>query len=129
MTAWRPGPEQRRANFQHGREAEQQAVDYLQAHGLKLVARNYRAPCGEIDIIMQDGAMLVFVEVRYRANESFCRTEETIDPRKQQRLRATGEHYLQHHNTVAMEAGCRFDIIILTGPRDNMNCQWLTNAF
>ena len=128
MTAWQPGAEKRRAGYERGRNAEQWAVDYLQSRGLVLLARNYRAPCGEIDIIMQDGATLVFVEVRYRATEHFCHASETINSGKQRRLRATGEHYLQHHADMA-DKDCRFDIITLSGPSNNMTCQWLTNAF
>ncbi|MDZ7735330.1 MAG: YraN family protein [Gammaproteobacteria bacterium] len=89
MTTWRSGTERRRAIYRRGRAAEQQAVEYLRARGLELVVRNYRAPCGEIDIIMQDGSTLVFVEVRYRSSEAFCRTTETITAAKRRRLRAT----------------------------------------
>ena len=128
MTVWRPGAKKRRDTHQRGRAAEQQAVEYLEARGLVLVARNYRAPCGEIDIIMQDDNTLVFIEVRYRVSEQFCRTGETIDDNKQRRIRTTAEHYLQHHPTM-MENDCRFDIITLTGPPDNMTCEWLANAF
>jgi len=128
MAASRPGPEQRRAIFQRGRAAEQQAAEYLQAQGLKLLGRNYRTPCGEIDLIMRDATTLVFVEVRYRSSESFCRPEETINTAKQQRLRAAGEHYLQHHPATVAEH-CRFDIVTLTGSPDRPVYQWLTNAF
>lgn len=49
-----------------GQSAESRAAAYLQSHGLKLLARNWRF--GEVDLIMQDGAALVFIEVRLRSS-------------------------------------------------------------
>ncbi len=127
MAKWRPGTDRRQTSHQRGLDAEQHAAAYLQDQGLELITRNYHAPCGEIDIIMRDGAILVFVEVRHRAREHFCRATETIDAGKQQRLRATAEHYMQQH-AVTADADCRFDVITLTGPMHNINYHWLTNA-
>ncbi len=56
-----------------GAQAEQRAAQYLQRQGLKPVAQNYRSRFGEIDLVMQDGATLVFIEVRLRRNASFGR--------------------------------------------------------
>ena len=49
-----------------GADAEKLAQDYLQQQGLKLLAKNFRTPRGEIDLIMRDNTHLVFVEVRFR---------------------------------------------------------------
>lgn len=127
MPAW-SGADKRRAIYQRGRLAEQQALEFLQARGLELVQRNYRTARGEIDIIMREGETLVFVEVRHRTNEAFCPATETIDSAKQQRLRVTGEHYLQRHART-FTGDCRFDIITLTGTDGNTKWQWLRNAF
>ncbi|UJP01573.1 MAG: YraN family protein, partial [Nitrosomonas sp.] len=54
-----------------GSDAEQIALTYLQRQNLVLVAQNYRCRFGEIDLIMRDGATLVFVEVRMRGSEAF----------------------------------------------------------
>lgn len=135
MTAWF-STESRRATYQRGRRAEQAAIDYLRQQGLKLVCRNYRAPCGEIDIVMRDGTTLVFVEVRYRADEKFCRAIETIGNIKQSRLRATAEHYLQRqhlddasHDSDSASDNCRFDVITISGPDKILVYNWLANAF
>lgn len=127
MPAW-PGVDKRRAVYRRGRLAEQQALEYLQAQGLELIECNYRASCGEIDIIMRDGNTLVFVEVRYRTNENFCRASETIDHHKQQRLRATGEHFLQRYQG-RHTGDCRFDIVTLVGPAERTKYHWISNAF
>lgn len=52
--------------YQTGVNGEEQAMQYLQAKGMKLVARRYRAGDGEIDLIMREAQFLVFVEVKYR---------------------------------------------------------------
>ena len=127
MARWQAGPEPQATSVTSGRQAEQRAAAYLQDHGLKLIRRNYHAPCGEIDLIMQDGDILVFIEVRHRKSESFCKATETIDIGKQQRLRATAEHYLQQH-AGGDDHDCRFDVLTLTGPIEHERCHWVTNA-
>ena len=54
-----------------GRDKECLAADFLTRHGLRLIARNHRCRFGEIDLIMGDNGVLVFVEVRYRASSRF----------------------------------------------------------
>lgn len=106
-----------------GEAAEQLAEQYLQAQGLRLRRRNYRSPHGEIDLIMQDGTTLVFVEVRLRSNPRFGSGAESVDARKQLRLQRTAEHYLQRQsNTPA----CRFDVVSLNGRGD---IHWIPDAF
>ena len=51
-----------------GVQAELWAARFLQRQGLRLLAQNYRCRVGEIDLIMQDGVTLVFIEVRMRSN-------------------------------------------------------------
>jgi uncharacterized protein (TIGR00252 family) len=53
-----------------GAEWERRALAYLQRRGLTLLAANFRCPGGEIDLIMRDGATMVFVEVRQRSSAS-----------------------------------------------------------
>ena len=86
-----------RNSLRDGHAAETMACRHLEMHGLKLLERNVRSPYGEIDLVMRDGVSLVFVEVRRRGSERFGTPAETVGPRKQQRLRATAEHYLQRH--------------------------------
>lgn len=111
------------AHIQRGIATEILACEYLQAKGLILLERNYRLRNGEIDLIMQDGSLVVFVEVRYRQRPTFGGAIASIDTRKQQRLLRTALHYLQHH---APDAQARFDIIAVEG---NHTIQWLKNAF
>ena len=61
-----------RTTKDRGDAAEQLALEHLERHGLKLLARNYRCRMGEVDLIMRDGASLVFVEVRLRGKGAFA---------------------------------------------------------
>jgi putative endonuclease len=105
-----------------GAQAEQRAAHYLQQQGLKLIAQNYRGRFGEIDLILQDGAALVFVEVRLRRNDDFGGAAASIDTRKQQRIIRTAQQYLAD---LAHIPACRFDVVLM----NNHGMQWLKNAF
>lgn len=115
------------AHLRQGREAEHAAYEYLRDQGLQLLHRNYRAPFGEIDLIMQERDVVVFVEVRYRRSDDFGTPAETIDARKQARLRATAAHYLQRNRKVSKKP-CRFDIVAVSGARHGDRVRWLQNA-
>ena len=115
-------------NLSRGRKAEELASARLQRQGLRLAARNYRSPFGEIDLVMQERDTLVFVEVRYRSNATFGAPAETVDGRKQARLRATAEHYLQN-TPRASKKPCRFDIVAITGDGEDGNFRWLRDVF
>jgi putative endonuclease len=115
-------------NLSRGREAEDRACAHLQRQGLTLATRNYRSPHGEIDLVMRERDTLVFVEVRYRRRADFGTPAETVDARKQARLRATAEHYLQH-TPRASKKPCRFDIVAITGDGTDGEFRWLRNVF
>ncbi|MDP2431635.1 MAG: YraN family protein [Pseudomonadota bacterium] len=101
-----------------GAASEQAAADYLTARGLKLVARNYHCRGGEIDLILQDGGSLVFVEVRERAGTGFGGAAASITAGKQARIRLAAQHYLSRHN---LDLPCRFDAVLVQGGR----LEWL----
>ena len=108
-----------------GAQAEQWAAQYLRQQGLKPVTKNYRSRFGEIDLIMQDGVELVFVEVRLRSNAGFGGAAASIDTRKQQRLIRTAQQYLAGLSHIPP---CRFDAVLMDDV-EGVNVQWLKNAF
>jgi putative endonuclease len=111
--------------IKHGAQAEQLAAQYLQQQGLKLIVQNYRSRFGEIDLIMQDGTTLVFIEVRLRSNDGFGGAAASIDTRKQQRIVRTAQQYLA---SFVRTPPCRFDAILLQDMQGR-SMQWLKNAF
>lgn len=109
---------------ERGGEAERLAATYLEQQGLKLVASNYQCRFGEIDLIMRDGKMLVFVEVRLRSSDSFGGAAMSITQAKRQRLARTAEHYLQQHG----DRACRFDAVLMSRAALE-DIEWVRNAF
>ncbi len=107
-----------------GRWAENRACSFLRDHGLQLLHSNYRCPFGEIDLIMQDGEHLVFIEVRYRRSERYGGALASVDRVKQRKLRATAEHFRQS-SSGAGRYPCRFDVICIAPER----IEWIKDAF
>jgi putative endonuclease len=106
-----------------GQSAESRAEALLKANGLKLVARNWRCRFGEIDLVMQDGATLVFIEVRLRSRSDFGGAAASVTPAKQQKLLAAARQYLAMLKTLPP---CRFDVVALSG---DAAPEWIRNAF
>lgn len=111
----------RTARQRTGDAAEDQALDHLQRQGLRLVERNFRCKGGEIDLILQDGATVVFVEVRSRASAAFGGAAASITPAKQRRLLLAAQVWLQGQRELP---ACRFDVIAVEGGQ----LQWLRNV-
>ncbi|WP_213875198.1 YraN family protein [Pseudomonas sp. dw_358] len=112
-----------------GQAAEQQALDYLQAQGLRVLHRNWLSKGGELDLVMLDGDTVVFVEVRYRLHAKWGGALGSIDARKQARLIKAAQWFLQIESHW-QSSPCRFDVIALEGSADATHkVQWLSNAF
>lgn len=107
-----------------GLAAEKIAATFLTQQGLKLVATNFHCRHGEIDLIMQEGNTLIFVEVRLRSNTAFGSAAASITPQKQQKLIRTAQFYLQQH---AIQSPCRFDAVLMS-KADLTQIEWLRNA-
>lgn len=112
---------------QRGKLAETAVLLYLKKHGLKELARNFTARSGEIDLIMLEGATIVFVEVRSRSSNRFMDTIDTIDNRKVRKIIRTSHAFLQQYKDPF--ESCRFDIVTLTGKIRSPRIDWLKNAF
>jgi putative endonuclease len=121
----RPAASSPLSRSNRGAQAEQFAARFLQQRGLSLLHRNYRCRHGEIDLILQDGATLVFVEVRLRSRSDFGGASASIDRHKQQRLTLAAHHYLA---TLPRTPPCRFDAVLLQEP-DGTGVEWVRNAF
>jgi len=109
-----------------GAQAEQTAARFLQQQGLRLIQANYRCRYGEIDLILKDGATLVFAEVRMRSRSDFGGAAASIDGRKQAKLVHTAQHFL---SSLPSTPPCRFDAVLMTTPDDASGIEWVKNAF
>ncbi len=110
---------------ERGAQAESQAADWLKKQGLKLLERNVRSRFGEIDLIMEDGSTLVFIEVRYRARNDFGGAAASVTTAKRARLqRAIGVYIASHPRAGARNL--RADVVAISGRGD---IEWIPNAF
>lgn len=108
-----------------GQAAEQRALDYLEQQGLKLIAANYHSRFGEIDLILRDGDVLVFTEVRMRSGKDFGGARASITVAKQAKLIKTAQHYLMRFSR---PPACRFDAVLL-GAANSGAIEWIRDAF
>ncbi|HLU18851.1 MAG TPA: YraN family protein [Pusillimonas sp.] len=119
----RLSPSQRR-----GRTAEERAAAHVEASGAMLLGRNLSCRLGEIDLICQDGAVLVFIEVRQRHNSRFGGAAASVDTMKRQRLVRAARYFLPiltQRYFRGVTPRCRFDVIAI----DSLNLDWIKSAF
>lgn len=109
-----------------GRAAEQRALSTLLAAGLVLIKRNFRSRRGEIDLVMREGGVLVFVEVRLRSSARHGGALSSLDPAKCRRLLAAAEIFLARNPRYAINPA-RFDLVAFDGPA--APAQWIKGAF
>ncbi len=96
-----------------GSVGEHHARLILERKGMEFVEANWRAPSGEIDLVMRDGELLVMVEVKVRRGDRAGAAEESISRAKAERLLATGEWYMAAHPEHS-ERPWRVDLVAIT---------------
>lgn len=114
-------PARRSPKQDQGHAWEQAALGHLRGHGLRLIEANFRCKGGEIDLVMQDGDSLVFVEVRQRAGSGHGGAAASITPAKVRRLVRAASYYLMRFPHTPP---CRFDVVAVDAGR----FEWLRNA-
>jgi putative endonuclease len=95
-----------------GKEGEDKAVAALEKAGMRIVDRNVRSRCGEVDIVALDDKTLVFVEVKAYKIFGLESLQYSIDRRKQRRIIETARDFLYKHPEFE-EAGIRFDVVFV----------------
>lgn len=111
-----------------GRRGEELACHYLIEKGLRLLERNYRTPRGEIDLIMCQKSLYIFVEVKTRKCNKFGDGRESITIQKQNRIRTVALNYLK--NRSLSTGKFRFDVIIITVHKNFLShISHIENAF
>lgn len=106
-----------------GGRAEALAEAFLKRRGFTILARNYRCRFGEIDLVAETGATLVFVEVRARRSEAYGGAGGSITAAKRRRLVAAARHYL----AATGERAARFDVVLVRGEPPQL--EWIPDAF
>ena len=100
------------AHNELGKWGEDLAADYLQRKGYTIIERDWKSGKRDLDIIAQDGNVIVFVEVKTRRNRLYGEPEESVDYHKLQNLQQAISHYVKFRN---IRQDIRFDIISVVG--------------
>jgi len=107
-----------------GARAEELCAELMRRAGLRILARNWRCRAGEIDLVAQEGATLVFAEVRLRRGAAFGGAAESVNAAKRARLVAAARQYVAGRR----EVPCRFDVLLLDA-LSPASVRWIRDAF
>src|ERR1700716_2450273 len=110
----KPAAPARVAAFRTGRSAEARAAAYLMAKGYRILAKRFRTPYGEIDIVARRRNLVAFIEVKARA--SLDDAAYAVTPRQQARIIAAAQAWLMAHPEHA-EFELRFDAVLIAPRR------------
>ena len=113
---------------QRGQQTEFLACQHLKQQGLQFITQNYHCAMGEIDLIMTSKNLLIFIEVRYRKNDSFGSAAASVTRKKQQKIIQTAQLFLlensEYHNH-----DCRFDVMAMSPHGQGYRYDWIQGAF
>lgn len=111
-----------------GRVGEEMAVAELRQLGLSILELNaHVGRSGEIDIVAQEGEVLVFVEVKTRTGSWMGSPEESVHKQKQQQLKRLARSWIHRHGMYGMEV--RFDVVAIEMNDHTKELRYLRNAF
>ena len=116
-----------RAKIMLGREGERIAERFLKKKGYKLVERNYRCAAGELDLIVLDRRVIVFVEVKTRTGSGYGTPLDAVEFRKQQKMIHAAQFFLNAKKLGQREA--RFDVVGISWPGGEPAIEHIENAF
>jgi putative endonuclease len=116
------------ASKTQGDQAEAWALDYLQKNGWQLVVANFRSAFGEIDLIVKQQQLLLFVEVKQRRSARFGSAQAMVTTQKQHKIILTSQYFLQQHSQY-QQYHLRYDVIAIDTQGSTPQITWLPNAF
>lgn len=111
-----------------GKAGEDAAARHIQKSGMKVLARNYRAGKGEIDLVALDGETLVFIEVKTRTGTAYGTAGEAVGYRKQQMVIRTAQYFIAQRKLY--DSAVRFDVAEVYSEQGNgYRVQYIRDAF
>ena len=122
-----PGRMPQRARQDLGIQGENLAVQTLENRGYAILARRHRSRYGEIDIVAQDGDVIVFVEVKLRTSDLFGEALEAIPRWKRRRMVTLALDYLSRHDLLDRPA--RFDVAAIDERTGELSVEIIEDAF
>jgi len=110
-----------------GKEGERIAEAYLKKKGYRIVERNYRCALGELDLIVLDRRVLVFVEVKTRTGDGFGTPLEAVEFRKQHKMIQAAQYLITQKGLQQRDS--RFDVVGISWPGREPMVEHIENAF
>jgi len=111
-----------------GRAAEAAAARHLERIGYRILTANFRAKCGELDLVAVDDGVLAIIEVRYRAYDRYGGGAASITHAKRSRI-VRAARFLLATNAALAKLPARFDVVEVSGPADDLSCNLIRGAF
>lgn len=99
----------------------------LESEGAQILLRNFRARCGELDLVALQAGIVLIVEVRHRQRHEWGGAAASVDARKRQRILRTTRRLLQCHPELNRRP-LRFDVIVSEGDAEG-ELRWIRHAF
>jgi putative endonuclease len=109
-----------------GSHYERAAAKYLIGSGLDLITQNFTCRSGEIDLIMRDKQTLVFIEVKYRKDQSHGHAAEAVTAHKIKKLIKTSQLWMLKNGLSPYNTDFRFDVVAIH--QQGNHIEWLKNA-
>lgn len=109
-----------------GKEGEEMAVDFIRKQGFKIIKKNYRTAFGEIDIIARDKDVIVFIEVKTRADSFFGHPFEAVNHRKREKIKKVALCYMKG---LKKENPARFDVLSIRLENGKHTVEHIRDAF
>ena len=109
-----------------GKEGERIAKEFLKKKGYSILQENYRTPFGEIDIIAREKDVLVFVEVKTRADFTFGSPFEAVNHRKKEKIKKVALSYMKR---LKKECPARFDVLSINVEDGREKIEHIRDAF
>ncbi|MYH78683.1 MAG: YraN family protein [Acidimicrobiaceae bacterium] len=95
-----------------GAWGERKAARWYREAGYEILDQNWRAPSGELDLVLFRDGEIVFCEVKSRRSERYGAAAEAVDRRKQLKIRSLAVQWLQANDR---RGRVRFDVATVTG--------------
>ena len=110
-----------------GTWGETLALKEIKRLGYKCIARNYRCPLGEIDLIAKERDSLVFIEIKTRRGRSIGYAKEAISSRKKRQLSKVALAYMKSNDCYDVKS--RFDVVVISLKDGKEEIEVIQNAF
>lgn len=110
-----------------GKAGEAAVCRYVLEKGMKVLARNYRAGKGEIDLVAQDGDTLAFIEVKTRSGQTYGTAAEAVGYRKQQMIIQTAQYFIAQQDFY--DRAVRFDVAEVYAGGNGCSVNYIKDAF